>query len=77
MTCTRAWRRQVDSPSWHLVQALNTLIEKDGHTVAVEGFFEKAKPLSAAQISMIEVLCGEYRPEATIKVESRRRQLGA
>src|SRR6202011_2831880 len=35
---------QVDSPSWHLVQALNTLVEKDGHTPAVEGFFEKAKP---------------------------------
>ncbi len=45
----------VDSPTWHLVQALNTLIEKDGHTVAVEGFFDKAKPLTAAQISMIEV----------------------
>jgi len=29
----------VDSPTWHLVQALNTLIEKDGHTPAVEGFF--------------------------------------
>ena len=44
----------VDSPSWHLVQALNTLVEKDGHTPAVEGFFEKAKPLSAAQKKMIE-----------------------
>jgi len=30
---------QVDSPSWHLVQALNTLIESDGHTPAVAGFF--------------------------------------
>lgn len=44
---------QVDSPTWHLVQALNTLIEKDGHTPAVEGFFEKAKPLKAAQQQMI------------------------
>src|SRR5581483_8669058 len=44
---------QVDSPTWHLVQALNTLVEKDGHTPAVEGFFEKAKPLSAAQQQMI------------------------
>src|ERR1700688_1349139 len=26
---------QVDSPSWHLVQPLNTLVEKDGHTPAV------------------------------------------
>jgi acetylornithine deacetylase/succinyl-diaminopimelate desuccinylase-like protein len=44
---------QVDSPSWRLVQALNTLIEKDGHTPAVEGFFEKAKPLTPAQERMI------------------------
>src|SRR5271163_4940853 len=44
---------QVDSPSWHLVQALNTLVEKDGHTPAVEGFFEKAKPLSEAQKQMV------------------------
>jgi acetylornithine deacetylase/succinyl-diaminopimelate desuccinylase-like protein len=44
---------QVDSPTWHLVQALNTLIEKDGHTPAVEGFFDKAKPLTAAQEQMI------------------------
>ncbi|MBS0393272.1 MAG: M20/M25/M40 family metallo-hydrolase [Proteobacteria bacterium] len=43
----------VDSPSWHLVQALNTLVEKDGHTPAVEGFFEKARPLTDAQKAMI------------------------
>jgi acetylornithine deacetylase/succinyl-diaminopimelate desuccinylase-like protein len=45
---------QVDSPAWHLVQALNTLVEKDGHTPAVAGFFEKVKPLSAAQLAMIK-----------------------
>jgi len=27
----------VDSPTWHLVQALNRLIKADGHTPAVEG----------------------------------------
>src|SRR5215813_1303939 len=44
----------VDSPTWHLVQALNTLIEKDGHTPAVDGFFEKARPLTAEQKKMIQ-----------------------
>ncbi|MFO1468462.1 MAG: M20/M25/M40 family metallo-hydrolase [Steroidobacteraceae bacterium] len=44
---------QMDSPSWHLVQALNTLVEKDGHTPAVDGLFEHAKPLSDAQKKMI------------------------
>lgn len=44
---------QVDSPTWHLVQALNTLVEKDGHTPAVEGFFDKMKPLNETQKKMI------------------------
>jgi acetylornithine deacetylase/succinyl-diaminopimelate desuccinylase-like protein len=45
---------QVDSPTWHLVQALNTLIQPDGHTPAVAGFFDKAKPLTAAQLKMVQ-----------------------
>jgi acetylornithine deacetylase/succinyl-diaminopimelate desuccinylase-like protein len=43
----------VDSPTWHLVQALNTLIRADGHTPAVEGFFDKARPLGDEQKKMI------------------------
>jgi acetylornithine deacetylase/succinyl-diaminopimelate desuccinylase-like protein len=57
---------QVDSPTWHLVQALNTLVEKDGHTPAVEGFFDKAKPLSAAQEQMIRDHAAKTA-EATVK----------
>ena len=45
---------QVDSPTWHLVQALNTLVQKDGHTPAVAGFFDQAKPLSAFQKQLIQ-----------------------
>lgn len=37
---------QVDSPAWHLVKALDTLVEADGHTPAVEGFFDRVRPLS-------------------------------
>jgi acetylornithine deacetylase/succinyl-diaminopimelate desuccinylase-like protein len=57
---------QVDSPSWHLVQALNTLVEKDGHTPAVEGFYDLAKPLSDAQKKMV-LDYAKAVPEATIK----------
>jgi len=42
----RATKAQLDSPAWHLVQALNTLVKADGHTPAVEGFFDKVRPLS-------------------------------
>jgi len=58
---------EVDSPSWHLVQALNTLIEKDGHTPAVEGFFEKAKPLSPQQKKMIEVYAARTSEQTQMK----------
>src|SRR5579872_2324965 len=61
---------QVDSPAWHLVQALNTLIESDGHTPAVAGFFDKAKPLTEAQKKMIR----EYAAESPEDV--RKKMLG-
>ena len=59
---------QVDSPSWHLVQALNTLVAKDGHTPAVAGFFDKARPLSEAQKKMVLDWAATV-PEATIKAQ--------
>jgi acetylornithine deacetylase/succinyl-diaminopimelate desuccinylase-like protein len=45
---------QIDSPAWHLVQGLNTLVKADGHTPAVDGFFDKVRPLSAAQRKILE-----------------------
>lgn len=56
----------VDSPTWHLVQALNTLIKADGHTPAVEGFFDKALPLTDEQKKMIEAHAAKTS-EATVK----------
>jgi len=41
-----SYAAQIDSPAWHLVQALNTLVKADGHTPAVDGFFDKVRPLS-------------------------------
>jgi acetylornithine deacetylase/succinyl-diaminopimelate desuccinylase-like protein len=38
-------RARIDSPAWHLVQALNTLITPDGDP-AVDGFHDKVRPLS-------------------------------
>jgi acetylornithine deacetylase/succinyl-diaminopimelate desuccinylase-like protein len=45
----------VDSPAWRLVHALNTLVSADGNTPAIEGFADKARPLSAAEKQMIAV----------------------
>jgi acetylornithine deacetylase/succinyl-diaminopimelate desuccinylase-like protein len=57
---------QVDSPSWHLVQALNTLVGPDGHTPTVDGFFEKARPLTAAQEQMVRERAAKTS-ESTVK----------
>jgi len=58
---------QLDSPSWHLVQALNTLVRADGHTPAVEGFFDKIRPLSARQKQILEDAIPKRNEAATKK----------
>jgi acetylornithine deacetylase/succinyl-diaminopimelate desuccinylase-like protein len=57
---------QIDSPAWHLVQALNTLVKADGHTPAVPGWFDKVRPLSPAARQMIEAAIAK-KNEATTK----------
>jgi len=49
-----SYEASIDSPVWHLVQALNTLVKADGHTPAVPGFFDKIRPLSARQKQILE-----------------------
>jgi acetylornithine deacetylase/succinyl-diaminopimelate desuccinylase-like protein len=46
-------KARVDSPAWHLVQALATLVSADANDPAIEGFADKARPLSAAEKAMI------------------------
>ena len=46
-------KARLDSPAWHLVEALATLVSADGNEPAIEGFAEKARPMSAAEKNMI------------------------
>src|SRR2546430_750097 len=46
-------KARVDSPAWHLVQALATLVSPDGNDPAIEGFADKARPLSATERTMV------------------------
>lgn len=46
-------KARVDSPAWHLVQALATLVSPDGNDPVIEGFAAKARPLSQAEKTMI------------------------
>ena len=46
-------KAMIDSPAWHLVEALSTLVSADGNTPAIDGFADKARPLSVAEKKMI------------------------
>jgi acetylornithine deacetylase/succinyl-diaminopimelate desuccinylase-like protein len=46
-------KARVDSPAWHLVEALASLVSPDGNDPVVEGFAAKALPLSDADKKMI------------------------
>src|SRR5881398_963461 len=46
-------KARVDSPAWHLVQALATLVSPDGNDPAIDGFAAKARPLSPDEKAMI------------------------
>jgi acetylornithine deacetylase/succinyl-diaminopimelate desuccinylase-like protein len=61
-----SYAAQVDSPAWHLVQALNTLVQADGHTPAVEGLFDKVRPISPALKTILEEAIAK-RNEASAK----------
>ncbi len=43
----------VDSPVWRLVKALDTLVAEDGHTPAIDGWFENVRPLTAREKELI------------------------
>ncbi len=58
---------QLDSPAWRLVQALNTLVGADGHTPAVEGFFDKVRPLSPELKKILEDAIPKRNEAATKK----------
>jgi acetylornithine deacetylase/succinyl-diaminopimelate desuccinylase-like protein len=46
-------KARLDSPAWHLVEALVTLVSPDGNEPVIEGFAANARPLSAADKQMI------------------------
>lgn len=44
---------RIESPAWRLVKALDTLVADDGHTPAIDGWFENVRPLTERQKQLI------------------------
>src|SRR5215469_4739052 len=60
-------KARLDSPAWHLVEALVTLVSADGNTPAIEGFAEKARPISDSDKKMIAVAASRLNEDVTKK----------
>ncbi len=58
-------KAMVDSPAWHLIKALNTLVSEDGNEVAIDNY-PKPRPLCALEKAMIEA-ASKVRSEAQAK----------
>ena len=58
-------KAMVDSPAWHLVKALNTLVSDDGNTITIDNY-PKPRPLNAEEKAMIAE-ASKTRSEAQAK----------
>ena len=63
-------RARLDSPAFHLVQALATLVTPEGDP-AIDGFADRARPISAEQAKMVDVAAQRQSEDAA------KRQTGA
>jgi acetylornithine deacetylase/succinyl-diaminopimelate desuccinylase-like protein len=57
---------RVESPTWHLVEALATLVGPDGHTPAIDGYTDKVRPLNPTEKAMIRE-AAKRQNEAMVK----------
>ncbi|MBA2242016.1 MAG: M20/M25/M40 family metallo-hydrolase [Chthoniobacterales bacterium] len=65
-------KAMIDSPSWHLIKALDTLVSADGNNIAIENY-PKPRPLSADEKEMIAKVA-KVRDEAKMKEQLSTKQ---
>jgi acetylornithine deacetylase/succinyl-diaminopimelate desuccinylase-like protein len=65
-------RARLDSPSFHLVQALATLVTPDGDP-AIDGFADKARPASPAERAMLDAAAARMSERVAMELLSARR----
>jgi acetylornithine deacetylase/succinyl-diaminopimelate desuccinylase-like protein len=58
-------KAMIDSPSWHLVKALDTLVSADGNTITIDDY-PKPRPLTAAEKAIVGA-AAKRSDEATMK----------
>lgn len=56
----------VDAPAWHLVWALDSMMDQSGR-VQIDGFYDNLRPLTPAEQEQLALLKDEFNEEATKK----------
>ena len=62
-------RARLDSPAFHLVQALNTLVTPDGDP-AIDGFADAARPASAAERALLDTAAARLNESTAMRLLS-------
>src|SRR5262252_7012324 len=57
-------KAMVDSPAWHLIKALNTLVSPDGNTITIDNY-PKPRPLSDEEKAMIAATSNRRNEESS------------
>jgi len=65
-------RARLDSPAFHLVQALNTLVTPDGDP-AIDGFADAARPASSAERAMLDTAASRLKESTAMSLLSAKR----
>ncbi|HKQ57370.1 MAG TPA: M20/M25/M40 family metallo-hydrolase [Candidatus Eisenbacteria bacterium] len=60
-----SYKAMVDSPAWHLIKALDTLVSDDGNTITIDGY-PKPPPISDQEKAMIAAAM-KVRSETRLK----------
>lgn len=55
-----SYKAIVDSPVWHLVQALSTLTSSDGNTIRVPGYYDSVRPPTTEEQQLINGLASRW-----------------
>jgi acetylornithine deacetylase/succinyl-diaminopimelate desuccinylase-like protein len=57
-------KAMLESPTWHLIMALNTLVTDGGDTPAIDGFFDNVRPMTEHEKAMIAKAAAQPGAEA-------------
>jgi acetylornithine deacetylase/succinyl-diaminopimelate desuccinylase-like protein len=61
-------KARVDSPVWHLVKALGTLVNEDASEPAIEGLTKNVRPLTAQEKALVETAAKRLKEEDAKKI---------